>query len=402
MKTALSVFALAWTVLPTSRFSSSTSHSHERWLITIIAIVFLTFPAPSRAISFGSVVDDVSEAVKGGANAIEDNVKKVFPGEDKNKKNQKEETTSKQNSETSAPTTKAKKETASNTSATTSATTKPKGGSSVFTEGSDKSTSTTPPPQPTTAKKVTPGAETAPAEVPQPAISNTAATGPKTAGGGTVFSKDPINPAAPPPSSPSFAAGDKIYGMLKAKKSWKELLGSSDYLIVYVSIDGKQKVSKTIGLKRPDLLALNYFIIDIAPDPSSMTNYSDRDIIFPEKDGYKFGPELFTKYLSELPPGKHTFSIEVKAYGDIYASGEFSISGNDYSSYATLLADIKNSAGKQQKMPKPGMTDIALQNEMVILLKNAGWPEVRRLVIVDKDWWIDRVSGGDSPVQSQC
>lgn len=358
MKNALSVFAFTWTIPPVFRFSRSTSLFHKQWLIAIIATLLLAFPAPSRAFSFGSVVDDVSEAVKGGANAIEDNVKKVFPGEDKNKKNQKEETASKQNSETSAPATP----------------TKPVA----------------------KAKK-----ETAPTGAPQPANTNTAATGPKTVGGGTVFSKDPINPAAPPPSSPSFAAGDKIYGMLKAKKSWKELLGSSDYLIVYVSIDGKQKVSKTIGLKRPDLLALNYFIIDIAPDPSSMTNYSDRDIIFPEKDGYKFGPELFTKYLSELPPGKHTFSIEVKAYGDIYASGEFSISGSDYSSYATLLADIKNSAGKQQKMPKPGMTDLALQNEMVNLLKNAGWLEVRRLIIVDKDWWIDRVSGGDSPVQSR-
>jgi hypothetical protein len=189
--------------------------------------------------------------------------------------------------------------------------------------------------------------------------------------------------------------------MLKATKPWKELLGSSDYLMVYVSIDGEQKVSKTIGLKRSELLARNYFIIDIAPDPSEMTNYTDRDIIFPEKDGFKFGPELFTKYLSELTPGKHSFRLEVKAYNEIFAAGEFSISGSDYSSYATLLADIKNSSGQQQKMPKPGMTNEALQKEMIALLKNAGWPEIRRLLIVDKDWWIDRVAGGDSPINSR-
>ncbi len=103
-----------------------------------------------------------------------------------------------------------------------------------------------------------------------------------------------------------------------------------------------------------------------------MTNHSDRDIVFPKKDGLKFGPELFTKYLSELSPGNHSFRLEVKAYNKVYASGEFTISGNDYSAYADLLADIKNSSGKQQKMPKPGMTDIALNNEMIGLLKNAG------------------------------
>ena len=38
---------------------------------------------------------------------------------------------------------------------------------------------------------------------------------------------------------------------------------------------------------------------------------------------------------------------------------------------------------------------------MKALLENAGWPPVYRLNIVDKDWWIDRVSGGNSPVKSR-
>lgn len=350
-------------------FSCSSLLCRKKYLITTLATLLLCLPAASRAFNFSSVVDDVGNAVKSGATAIEDGVKQVFPGDDKNKKNQNEGASPQQDPEKPAPAAPAK-----------SVTKAKKTGSTPTTP------STLPPPMdpPSTA-----------------AVTSTAVAAAKPGSGSTVFSKEPINPTAPPTSSPSFAAGDKIYGMLKATKPWKELLGSSDYLIVYVSIDGTQKISKTISLKRPDLLTRNYFIIDIAPDPSGMTNYSDRDIVFPEKDGFKFGPELFTKYLSELTPGKHSFRLEVKAYNEVFAAGEFSISGSDYSSYAALLADIKNSSGKQQKMPKPGMTNITLQNEMIALLKNAGWPEIRRLLIVDKDWWIDRVSGGDSPIQSR-
>ncbi|MFH0782382.1 MAG: hypothetical protein V2B20_10595, partial [Pseudomonadota bacterium] len=111
--------------------------------------------------------------------------------------------------------------------------------------------------------------------------------------------------------------------------------------------------------------------------------------------------ELFTKYISELSPGKHTFRLEVKAYNEVYAAGEFAISGDDYSSYSSLLAAVKEGVGKQEKMPRAGMTNITLQNEMIALLKNAGWNDIRRLVIVDKDWWNDLVAGGNSAVKSR-
>ncbi|MFH0782387.1 MAG: hypothetical protein V2B20_10620 [Pseudomonadota bacterium] len=59
------------------------------------------------------------------------------------------------------------------------------------------------------------------------------------------------------------------------------------------------------------------------------------------------------------------------------------------------------STGQQEKMPAARMTNISLQNEMIAELKNRGWSNVRRLVIVDKDWWNDLVSGGNSPVKSR-
>ncbi len=86
--------------------------------------------------------------------------------------------------------------------------------------------------------------------------------------GGSVFSSSPINPASPPASTPSFSAGDNIYGMLKAAKPWKKLNRNSNYIIVWVYIDGQKKTYKSIGLRRPELLGRDYFIIDVAPDPT--------------------------------------------------------------------------------------------------------------------------------------
>ena len=329
------------------------SNCLSKYVVGILAVLMLLFPAYGYCFDFGKVMDDVGSAVKSGIDTVGESVGQLLPGEENETTSQGPATTQQQDKQN------------------------PKNdqmNESVAKESEGKS-------------------------VPAGKTKGIASTSGGT--GGSVFSNDPINPAEPPSSKASFIAGDKIYGMLKAAKPWKELNKNNNYIIVWLYIDGKQKVYKSIGLNRPELIALDYFIIDVAPDPSLMTNYTDRDIVFPEKDGYKFGPELFTKYLSELTPGEHSFRLEVKAYNKVYASGEFSISGNDYSAYSSLLADIKDSGNKQQKMPKPGMTDMALQDEMIALLKNAGWNDIRRLVIVDKDWWIDRVAGGDSAVESR-
>jgi hypothetical protein len=52
-------------------------------------------------------------------------------------------------------------------------------------------------------------------------------------------------------------------------------------------------------------------------------------------------------------------------------------------------------------MPAAGQTNNELEHTMKGLLKNAGWPDIIRLVIKDKDWWLDRASGGDSPTVSR-
>lgn len=49
-------------------------------------------------------------------------------------------------------------------------------------------------------------------------------------------------------------------------------------------------------------------------------------------------------------------------------------------------------------MPPAWKTDVPLQAEMMKRLSNAGWKNIRRLVIVDKDWWNDLAQGGNSTV----
>lgn len=217
----------------------------------------------------------------------------------------------------------------------------------------------------------------------------------------SVFSTSPIDVNAPENSVTSFNAGDHIYGLLRSKKSWKQQVGGSNYLIVWFYLDGEQKSYKSVGLQRPELLNQNYFVLDIAPDPAQMTNYSDPDVIFPEVKGDKFGPELFSRYLGELSPGKHTVRIEVKAYNKVYASGSFTVEGSDFSSYTALYNSIKNKAGQMVTMPKEGLSNPTLAAELEGILQQHGWPQIQRLIIVDKDWWIDRVDGGDTAIKSR-
>jgi len=177
-----------------------------------------------------------------------------------------------------------------------------------------------------------------------------------------IFSSQPIDPKNPPTSVSTFQAPEPIYCLLRSDKPWKQLLGPhTDYLITYFFLDGEQKAYRTIALKRPELLERSDFLLDIAPDPSRMTAYRDRDIVYGTKDGLRFGPELFTKYLGELGPGTHKVRVEVKAYGDVYAQGEFTLEGSDFSGYQALHQRIRGAAAGAQTMPRAGLSNPTLE-----------------------------------------
>lgn len=217
-----------------------------------------------------------------------------------------------------------------------------------------------------------------------------------------VCSASPINPASPPAETPLFKAGDKIYCMFRVEKTWREALDKgAPGLLTYFYVDGAEKIYRYIGFKRADLFDQNYFLLDIAPDPAQMSNYKDRDVVFPEKDGVRFGPEMFTQFLGQLPPGRHTIRVAVQSFGQTRAEAEFQVDGSNYSAYAALHQNIKGAASSMQTMPRPGMTDKALEAQMTKLAANAGFGNVIRLFIVDKDWWMDRASGGNSAFVSR-
>lgn len=217
-----------------------------------------------------------------------------------------------------------------------------------------------------------------------------------------IFSSQPIDPKNPPATVSTFQAPQPIYCLMRADKPWKQLLGPhTDYLITYFFLDGEQKAYRTIALRRPELLERSDFLLDIAPDPSRMTAYRDRDIVYGTKDGLRFGPELFTKYLGELSPGRHQVHVEIKAYGDVYAQGEFTLEGSDFSGYQALHQRIRGAAAGAQAMPRAGQSNPTLEGQMKTLLTRAGWSRIMRVVIVDKDWWMNRASGGNSPIVSR-
>ncbi len=225
------------------------------------------------------------------------------------------------------------------------------------------------------------------------------------AAGKVLFSRSPIDPAKPANLTASFKAGDTIYGLIQADKTWRELYnaqGKSEVGIMIVMAIGKNETYQYITLKNAKYIDTNQLVLDIAPAPDKMTAYKDPEIVFGEgKGNRKIGPIAFTYELAQLPAGKHTVQFYVRDFGKRHAAGQLEIEGADFKFYADLHEKVKALADASAIMPPVGMVNKALEAEMLALLKNAGWPPVLRLVIRDKDWWLNRVAGGNSPVSSR-
>lgn len=216
--------------------------------------------------------------------------------------------------------------------------------------------------------------------------------------GKIVFSKSPINAASPANLTNQFNAGDNIYGLIQADKTWREIYGGKDRSELGVMVGMLVNDSDTfqyITLKKVEYLNSNQIVLDIAPAPDKMTAYKNPDIEFGEgKGNRKIGPIAFTYELGKLSSGKHTVQFYVKNYGEKPAVGSFEIKGDDYKFYADLHEKVKAAHDSGATMPPAKMTNKSLESEMRKLLDNAGWVDIRRVVIVDKDWWI--VNGGQS------
>ena len=226
------------------------------------------------------------------------------------------------------------------------------------------------------------------------------------AGQGTiVFSKEPIDPANPQNLTRSFQAGDSIYGLMQPRQTWRELYGDKAkeqaMLLLMWTLDGQPKVGGYITVVKPAYIDSKTLVFDVAPALARMTAYRDPGVEYDQHRGIKKGACQFTLELSQLKPGKHTVEFCILDFGEKHVVGSFDIEGQDYSAYAKLHEQIKADVTGARTLPAAQKTDKAMEDEMRKLLLNAGWPNVLRLNIVDKDWWIDREAGGDSPVKSR-
>jgi len=222
--------------------------------------------------------------------------------------------------------------------------------------------------------------------------------------GEIVFATSPIDPAKPAGLTRQFRAGDHIYGLIRTTQPWSAIYKNENNasVMVNVKIDGKKIHAQFVNLKKPALLKQQYLRFDVAPDPAKMTAYSDPDIEYGKSNANtRQGPNELTHHLGALGPGTHTVSFDVQYYGTTWSAGQFTIEGKSFDDYAKLHGQIAAAVSQSVTLPAAKMVDKSLQAEIKALLENAGWKDIRRVNIVDKDWWMDRVSGGDSPIKSR-
>ncbi len=218
---------------------------------------------------------------------------------------------------------------------------------------------------------------------------------------GIFFSKSPIDPDTPQNLTTDFSAGDPIYCLIRSRKPFEEIF-KKDWIRINVTIDGEKIHAQFVKLHNADDRAGRTLRFEIAPEPEEMTGYSDPDIEYgTSKPNLRQGAQEMTHHLSKLGPGEHTVAMAVQHYGNTWAEGGFTISGDDFGYYADLNRKAGEAMTGSVTLPRAKMENAALEKEMTALLKNAGWDPVLRLNIVDKDWWIDRVAGGNSTEKSR-
>lgn len=222
--------------------------------------------------------------------------------------------------------------------------------------------------------------------------------------GDFVFSKEPIDPSNPTDLTTQFSAGDTIYGLIRTKKPWSEIYDgkSSADVMVNVLVDGEKIHAQFVNLKSPELMAQQHLVFEIAPDPDEMTAYNNPNRVYGMSTAtMRQGPNELTHHLAQLDSGEHTVAFDITYFGTTWAAGSFTISGDDFARYAGLHDQIAEAVAGAVTLPPANKTDKAMAAEMEALLENAGWEDIHRINIVDKDWWIDRVAGGDSAVKSR-
>lgn len=201
-----------------------------------------------------------------------------------------------------------------------------------------------------------------------------------------------------------FSAGENIYGLVQVTKPFAEIFKkkSGFSIRVDVKIDGNKIHAQFIKIKTPEYGARNTLIFNVAPEVEKLVAYTDSNIEYGKSTPViKQGPNELSHELGKLSPGTHKIEFEIQYYGKKWAAGEFTIEGDDFQYYASLHKEIAEGVVAARTLPEAKMQNKKFEKEMIALLKEAGWENVYRLNIIDKDWWIERVDGGNTAVKAR-
>ena len=208
--------------------------------------------------------------------------------------------------------------------------------------------------------------------------------------GEIVFSNSPIAPNSPENLKTEFTAGEHIYAVAYLTDAVKNLYQNQ-------SPNGTLQVEVFIYEKKPPLYSYQqpseeqltfanmwitgtvkdnkYLVVDLVPDPAKTSAYGGKEITY-KKFGSKYeGPVNFAETLGKLAPGKHELKVTVHCYYAPVATGELTITGDDFSTYTTLAEKLNNSAASagaaSAEFPKAVVSDPAREVRMKTALLNS-------------------------------
>jgi hypothetical protein len=234
--------------------------------------------------------------------------------------------------------------------------------------------------------------------------------------GEITFSKSPINTQQPGSSTTEFKTEDAIYAVAYLPQTVQEMFNAQPNAKLEVEVVIFEIKPPQYSYQQPSeeqltfgsmwvsgsMLRNKFLVVDLVPDPEKTSAYGTTEITYKEF-GKKFdGPVNYAETLSKLQSGEHILKIVVRCNYNDAATGNFKISGEDFSIYKTLsekLNDVAKDAGaKDAIMPVAQKSDKALEASMVAAFKNSndwksGWlnaTEVLRINIVDADWYVRR------------
>jgi hypothetical protein len=222
-----------------------------------------------------------------------------------------------------------------------------------------------------------------------------------------VFSKSPINAQNPQELTSSFKSGDHIYVLVTFPKSVMDMIDmeTPSKVEVMISYDlNGENINTTTGTLSKNAVQKKHIGLEFVANPDMVESYSNSDFVFKKYPNPAAcdGPIRVADDMRQWPAGNHKVEITLHLNYQPVVTGEFSISGDDFSVYKEIRDRIITGADKgaasSARMPVAKMSNKEIENRMLAAFKNSNdWKtgrlkakETLRIVIVDADWTIRR------------